>query len=92
MASRLLKGKGYVVRVPSIDIAEIGAGGGQYPISANLTFALIPPIWYHWVWMLQNFSRNGICWPVFCLQAGEKRRENTERSNGRAISKTQTYF
>jgi len=29
MASRLLKGKGYVVRVPSIDIAEIGAGGGS---------------------------------------------------------------
>jgi N-methylhydantoinase A len=28
-ASRLLKGKGYVVRVPSIDIAEIGAGGGS---------------------------------------------------------------
>lgn len=29
MASRLLKGKGYVVRVPSLDIAEIGAGGGS---------------------------------------------------------------
>jgi N-methylhydantoinase A len=29
MASRLLKGKGYVLRVPSIDIAEIGAGGGS---------------------------------------------------------------
>ena len=29
MSSRLLKGKGYVVRVPSIDIAEIGAGGGS---------------------------------------------------------------
>lgn len=28
-ASRLLKGKGYVVRVPSIDIAEIGSGGGS---------------------------------------------------------------
>ena len=28
-ASRLLKGKGYVLRVPSIDIAEIGAGGGS---------------------------------------------------------------
>ena len=28
-ASRLLKGAGYVVRVPSIDIAEIGAGGGS---------------------------------------------------------------
>ena len=28
-ASRLLKGKGYVVRIPSIDIAEIGAGGGS---------------------------------------------------------------
>ncbi|MCK4697598.1 MAG: hydantoinase/oxoprolinase family protein [Dehalococcoidia bacterium] len=28
-ATRLLKGKGYVVRVPSIDIAEIGAGGGS---------------------------------------------------------------
>jgi len=28
-ASRLLKGNGYVVRVPSIDIAEIGAGGGS---------------------------------------------------------------
>lgn len=28
-ASRLLKGQGYVVRVPSIDIAEIGAGGGS---------------------------------------------------------------
>ena len=29
MASRLRKGKGYVVRIPSIDIAEIGAGGGS---------------------------------------------------------------
>lgn len=29
MASRLRKGKGYVLRVPSIDIAEIGAGGGS---------------------------------------------------------------
>ena len=28
-ASRLLKGSGYVVRVASIDIAEIGAGGGS---------------------------------------------------------------
>ena len=28
-ASRLLKGAGYVVRVASIDIAEIGAGGGS---------------------------------------------------------------
>ncbi len=28
-ASRLMKGKGYVIRVPSIDIAEIGAGGGS---------------------------------------------------------------
>ena len=28
-ASRLLKGQGYVLRVPSIDIAEIGAGGGS---------------------------------------------------------------
>jgi len=28
-ASRLHKGKGYVLRVPSIDIAEIGAGGGS---------------------------------------------------------------
>jgi len=28
-ASRLLKGNGYVLRVPSIDIAEIGAGGGS---------------------------------------------------------------
>jgi N-methylhydantoinase A len=28
-ASRLLKGAGYVVRVPSIDVAEIGAGGGS---------------------------------------------------------------
>ena len=28
-ASRLLKGRGYVLRVPSIDIAEIGAGGGS---------------------------------------------------------------
>lgn len=28
-ASRLRKGKGYVIRVPSIDIAEIGAGGGS---------------------------------------------------------------
>jgi N-methylhydantoinase A len=28
-ASRLLKGKGYVIRVPSIDIAEVGAGGGS---------------------------------------------------------------
>jgi N-methylhydantoinase A len=28
-ATRLLKGKGYVVRVPSIDIAEIGTGGGS---------------------------------------------------------------
>ena len=28
-ASRLLKGNGYVVRIPSIDIAEIGAGGGS---------------------------------------------------------------
>lgn len=29
MASRLRKGNGYVLRVPSIDIAEIGAGGGS---------------------------------------------------------------
>jgi N-methylhydantoinase A len=29
MASRLRKGKGYVLRIPSIDIAEIGAGGGS---------------------------------------------------------------
>lgn len=29
MSSRLRKGKGYVLRVPSIDIAEIGAGGGS---------------------------------------------------------------
>lgn len=28
-ASRLHKGKGYVLRIPSIDIAEIGAGGGS---------------------------------------------------------------
>ena len=28
-AGRMLKGGGYVVRVPSIDIAEIGAGGGS---------------------------------------------------------------
>ena len=28
-SSRMLKGSGYVVRVPSIDIAEIGAGGGS---------------------------------------------------------------
>ena len=28
-ASRLRKGNGYVLRVPSIDIAEIGAGGGS---------------------------------------------------------------
>jgi N-methylhydantoinase A len=28
-ASRLRKGKGYCLRVPSIDIAEIGAGGGS---------------------------------------------------------------
>ena len=28
-SSRLHKGKGYVLRVPSIDIAEIGAGGGS---------------------------------------------------------------
>ena len=28
-ASRLLKGQGYVLRVPSIDIAEIGSGGGS---------------------------------------------------------------
>lgn len=29
VASRLCKGGGYVIRVPSIDIAEIGAGGGS---------------------------------------------------------------
>jgi len=29
MASRLCTGGGYVIRVPSIDIAEIGAGGGS---------------------------------------------------------------
>jgi N-methylhydantoinase A len=29
MASRLRKGNGYVLRIPSIDIAEIGAGGGS---------------------------------------------------------------
>jgi len=29
MASRLTAGGGYVIRVPSIDIAEIGAGGGS---------------------------------------------------------------
>jgi N-methylhydantoinase A len=29
MSSRLRKGNGYVLRVPSIDIAEIGAGGGS---------------------------------------------------------------
>ena len=29
VASRLSKGGGYVIRVPSIDIAEIGAGGGS---------------------------------------------------------------
>jgi len=29
MSSRLRKGKGHVLRVPSIDIAEIGAGGGS---------------------------------------------------------------
>ena len=28
-ASRLHKGRGYVLRIPSIDIAEIGAGGGS---------------------------------------------------------------
>ncbi|MFB3902686.1 MAG: hydantoinase/oxoprolinase family protein [Acidobacteriota bacterium] len=28
-ASRMHKGKGYVLRIPSIDIAEIGAGGGS---------------------------------------------------------------
>ena len=28
-ASRLHKGNGYVLRIPSIDIAEIGAGGGK---------------------------------------------------------------
>lgn len=28
-ASRLLKGSGYVLRVPAIDIAEVGAGGGS---------------------------------------------------------------
>ena len=28
-ASRLLKGSGYILRVPSIDIAEVGSGGGS---------------------------------------------------------------
>ena len=28
-ASRLLKGSGYILRVPSIDVAEVGAGGGS---------------------------------------------------------------
>jgi len=28
-ASRLLKGSGYIVRVPAIDVAEVGSGGGS---------------------------------------------------------------
>jgi len=28
-ASRLLKGSGYILRVPSIDVAEVGSGGGS---------------------------------------------------------------
>lgn len=29
MASRILKGGGYILRVPAIDVAEVGAGGGS---------------------------------------------------------------